>query len=227
MEPDICVAIRLIPAPMTVSSFTFNAFSENTYVLHDETGECVIIDPGCYDKKEQETLRSFISQKGLKVVLLLNTHCHIDHVFGNQFIIDTYQVPFLIHPEDLPTLQSVPVYAPAYGFPHYQAADPSGFLKPGEDIRFGHSELQVLFTPGHAPGHVVFYHPESKACLGGDVLFQRSIGRTDLPGGDFDTLIHSIRTQLFTLPDDVRVYPGHGPSTTIGEEKQFNPFLRA
>lgn len=212
---------------MTVTSFTFNAFSENTYLLHDETGECVVIDPGCYDKKEQQTLRSFITEQGLKVVLLLNTHCHIDHVFGNQFIIDTYQVPFLIHPDDLPTLQSVPVYAPAYGFPHYQPAEPSGFLKPGENIRFGNTELQVLFTPGHAPGHVVFYHPESQVCLGGDVLFQRSIGRTDLPGGDFDTLIGSIRTQLFTLPDSVRVYPGHGPSTTIGEEKKFNPFLRA
>jgi hydroxyacylglutathione hydrolase len=212
---------------MTVTGFTFNPFSENTYVLHDETGECVIIDPGCYEKKEQDLLRDFISARKLKVVLLLNTHCHIDHVFGNQFVIDTYQVPFLIHPQDLATLQSVPVYAPAYGFPHYQAAEPTGFLTPGENITFGHSALQVLFTPGHAPGHVVFYHEASKVCLGGDVLFHRSIGRSDLPGGDFDTLIRSIRTQLFTLPDAVRVYPGHGPSTTIGEEKQSNPFLNA
>jgi hydroxyacylglutathione hydrolase len=211
---------------MTVTGFTFNPFSENTYVLHDETGECVIIDPGCYEKEEQDTLRAFITENKLKVVLLLNTHCHIDHVFGNHFVADTYQVPFLIHPDDLPVLKAVPVYAPSYGFPHYQAAEPSGFLKPGENIRFGKTELQVLFTPGHAPGHVVFYHADSKVCLGGDVLFQRSIGRTDLPGGDFDTLIRSIRTQLFTLPDSVRVYPGHGPSTTIGEEKQFNPFLR-
>jgi hydroxyacylglutathione hydrolase len=212
---------------MTVTGFTFNPFSENTYVLHDETGECVIIDPGCYEKQEQETLRDFISTNKLKVVLLLNTHCHIDHVFGNKFVADTYQVPFLIHAQDLATLQAVPVYAPAYGFPHYQAAEPSGFLQPGENITFGNSELQVLFTPGHAPGHVVFYHQASQVCLGGDVLFQRSIGRTDLPGGDFDTLIRSIRTQLFTLPDAVRVYPGHGPSTTIGEEKRANPFVQA
>jgi glyoxylase-like metal-dependent hydrolase (beta-lactamase superfamily II) len=212
---------------MTVTGFTFNPFSENTYLLHDDTGECVIIDPGCYDKKEQETLQAFIRDHNLKVVLLLNTHCHIDHVFGNQFVTDTYQVPFLIHADDLATLQAVPVYAPAYGFPHYQAAAPSGFLTPGENIKFGHTELQVLFCPGHAPGHVVFYDEKSKVVLGGDVLFQRSIGRTDLPGGDFDTLIRSIRTQLFTLPDDVTVYPGHGPSTTIGEEKRSNPFLNA
>jgi glyoxylase-like metal-dependent hydrolase (beta-lactamase superfamily II) len=228
LEADICIAICLtLSYNMTVTGFTFNPFSENTYVLHDETGECVIIDPGCCEKKEQNILRDFITAQKLKVVLLLNTHCHIDHVFGNKFIMDTYQVPFLIHEEDLPTLQSVPVYAPSYGFPNYEAAAPTGYLQPGENISFGHSELQVLFTPGHAPGHVVFYHEPSQVCLGGDVLFQRSIGRTDLPGGDFDTLIRSIRTQLFTLPDAVRVYPGHGPATTIGEEKQSNPFLRA
>lgn len=212
---------------MTVTGFTFNAFSENTYVLQDETGECVIVDPGCYDKREQEQLKDFISARNLKVVLLLNTHCHIDHVLGNQFVVDTYQVPFLIHAADQATLQSVPVYAPAYGFPLYQPATPTGLLEPGQDIRFGQTALQVLFTPGHAPGHVVFYHAKSKTLLGGDVLFQRSIGRTDLPGGDFDTLIRSIQTQLFTLPDEVTVYPGHGPSTTIGEEKKSNPFLQA
>jgi glyoxylase-like metal-dependent hydrolase (beta-lactamase superfamily II) len=211
---------------MTVTSFTFNAFSENTYLLHDETRECVVIDPGCYDKEEQTILTDFIATHNLKVVKLLNTHCHIDHVFGNQFVADTYQVPFLIHQADLPTLQAVPVYAPSYGFPQYQAAQPTGFLKEGESVLFGNTTLQILFTPGHAPGHVVFYNEADKTCIGGDVLFQRSIGRTDLPGGDFNTLIQSIRTQLFTLPDDVRVYSGHGPSTTIGEEKKFNPFLR-
>jgi len=212
---------------MTVTGFTFNAFSENTYVLHDETGACVIIDPGCYDKKEQTTLRDFISKNNLKVTALLNTHCHIDHVFGNKFVLGTYQVPFLIHEADLPTLQAVPVYAPAYGFPLYEPATPTAYLKAGENVSFGNTQLKVLFTPGHAPGHVVFYNEEAKICLGGDVLFQRSIGRTDLPGGDFNTLIQSIRTQLLTLPDEVKVYPGHGPGTTIGEEKFSNPFLRA
>ncbi len=211
---------------MNVSSFTFNPFSENTYLLHDETGECVVIDPGCYERQEQAELAGFISEKKLKVVQLLNTHCHIDHVFGNKFIQDKYQVPFLMHEADLPTLQAVPVYAPAYGFPLYNPATPTGFLTPGEKVKFGNTELKILFTPGHAPGHVVFYNEAEKICMGGDVLFQRSIGRTDLPGGDFDTLIQSIHSQLFTLPEAVTVYPGHGPSTTIGDEKKFNPFLR-
>jgi len=211
---------------MLVTGFTFNAFSENTYVLHDETNECVVIDPGCYDKKEQNILAAFITDKKLKVTALLNTHCHIDHVFGNKFVVDTYQVPFLIHAADLPTLQAVPVYAPSYGFPLYEPAQPTAYLKEGEKVTFGNTRLKILFTPGHAPGHVVFYNEEAKVCIGGDVLFKQSIGRTDLPGGDFDTLIQSIRTQLFTLPNEVKVYPGHGPGTSIGEEKISNPFLR-
>ncbi|RSK47269.1 MBL fold metallo-hydrolase [Hymenobacter rigui] len=210
---------------MTVSGFTFNAFSENTYLLHDATGQCVIIDPGCYEPAEQQVLRSFIEAQGLQVVLLLNTHCHIDHVFGNQFVLDTYQVPFLIHEADLSTLRSVPAYAPSYGFPKYNPAEPTGFLTPGEPIRFGETELEVRFAPGHAPGHVIFYHAPTSTVIGGDVLFQGSIGRTDLPGGDYATLIDSIKTQLLTLPDDTVVYPGHGPATTVSQERRSNPFL--
>ncbi|QDA59629.1 MBL fold metallo-hydrolase [Hymenobacter jejuensis] len=211
---------------MTVSGFTFNAFSENTYLLHDTTRQCVVVDPGCYDKDEQQALKQFIETEGLQVVLLLNTHCHIDHVFGNKFILDTYKVPFLIHEADLSTLRAVPAYAPSYGFPNYQPAEPTGFLTPGEPVRFGETELEVRFTPGHAPGHVILYHIDSKTVIGGDVLFQNSIGRTDLPGGNHATLLESIRTQLLTLPDEVTVYPGHGPATTIGAERRSNPFLR-
>jgi glyoxylase-like metal-dependent hydrolase (beta-lactamase superfamily II) len=211
---------------MTVSGFTFNAFSENTYLLHDATGQCVIVDPGCYSRAEQEALRSFIEAQRLEVVLLLNTHCHIDHVLGNQFILDTYKVPFLIHEEDAATLRSVPAYAPSYGFPAYSPAEPTGYLTPTEPVRFGDTELEVRFAPGHAPGHVVFYHAPTATVIGGDVLFKGSIGRTDLPGGDFDTLISSIKTQLLALPDEVTVYPGHGPATTIGAERRTNPFLR-
>lgn len=211
---------------MTVSGFTFNAFSENTYLLHDATKQCVVVDPGCYDKAEQEALTAFIAAQELQVVLLLNTHCHIDHVFGNQFIIDTYQVPFLIHEADLSVLRAVPTYAPSYGFPHYNPAEPTGFLTPGQPVNFGDTALEVRFTPGHAPGHVVFYHEPTQAVIGGDVLFQGSIGRTDLPGGDYATLIESINTQLLSLPDSVTVYPGHGPATTIGAERRSNPFLR-
>lgn len=211
---------------MTVSGFTFNAFSENTYLLHDASGQCVVVDPGCYERAEQEALRQFIEAQGLVVVLLLNTHCHIDHVFGNQFILDTYKVPFLIHEADLATLRSVPAYAPSYGFARYNPAEPTGFLTPGEPVRFGNTELEVRFTPGHAPGHVVFYHAPTSTVIGGDVLFQGSIGRTDLPGGDYATLIQSIKEQLLTLPDDTIVYPGHGPATTVGQERTSNPFLR-
>ncbi|MGY2134248.1 MBL fold metallo-hydrolase [Hymenobacter sp. HD11105] len=211
---------------MTVSGFTFNAFSENTYLLHDATKQCVVIDPGCYDKAEQQALKAFIQEQGLEVVLLLNTHCHIDHVFGNQFIIDTYKVPFLIHEADLSVLRAVPTYAPSYGFPLYNPAEPTGFLTPGEPITFGDTTLEVRFAPGHAPGHVVFYHEPTETVIGGDVLFQGSIGRTDLPGGNYDTLIESIKNQLLTLPDSVTLYPGHGPATTIGAERRSNPFLR-
>ncbi|WP_242928009.1 MBL fold metallo-hydrolase [Pontibacter vulgaris] len=211
---------------MKVTCLTFNQFQENTYLLYDDTKECVVIDPGCYEKHEQQQLKNYIEQNNLKVVRLLNTHCHIDHVLGNKFVADTYNVPLEIHKDDLQTLRSVPAYAPVYGFPMYQEILPEAYLKEGDTIKFGNTELQVIFAPGHAPGHVVFYNELKKICIGGDVLFQQSIGRTDLPGGDFDTLIQSIKTKLFTLPDEVTVYPGHGPETTIGYEKKYNPFLR-
>lgn len=214
---------------MTVSGFTFNAFSENTYLLHDATGACAIVDPGCYDYREKQALQQFITDKKLRVELLLNTHCHIDHVFGNKFVLDTWPgTPYLIHEADLPTLRMVPASAARFGLSlSFEASpEPTGFLTPGQPLRFGETELEVRFAPGHAPGHVVFYHAPTQVLLGGDVLFRGSIGRTDLPGGDFDTLIRSIREQLFTLPDDVTVYSGHGPATTIGLEKATNPFLR-
>ncbi|MFD2784790.1 MBL fold metallo-hydrolase [Hymenobacter rubripertinctus] len=211
---------------MTVSGFTFNPFSENTYLLHDATGACVVVDPGCYERAEQDALKQFIEARGLRVELLVNTHCHIDHVLGNRFILDTYQVPFLVHEADLPTLRAVPTYAPSYGFPLYHPAEPTGLLTAGEPLRFGETALEVRFAPGHAPGHVVFYHAPTSTLIGGDVLFQGSIGRTDLPGGDYETLITSIRGQLLTLPDETVVYSGHGPATTIGQERRANPFLQ-
>lgn len=211
---------------MKVTCLTFNPFQENTYLLHDDTKECVVVDPGCYERQEQEQLKKYIADNDLKVVRLLNTHCHIDHVLGNKFVADTYNVGLEIHPDDEQTLRSVPVYSSNYGFPQYAEQLPASYLKEGENIKFGNTELEVIFAPGHAPGHVVFYNKADKTVIGGDVLFQGSIGRTDLPGGDFDTLIQSIKTKLFTLPDEVTVYPGHGPETTIGYEKKYNPFLR-
>lgn len=210
-----------------IRTFTFNPFSENTYVLHDsETAEAVIIDPGCSAREEQQELQDYISSKGLKVVKLLNTHCHIDHVLGNTWVKEKYNTEIYIHKEDEQVLRAVETYAPVYGFPQYQPSLPDHFLKEGDMVKFGNSALEVLFVPGHAPGHIAFYNKNQDFCINGDCLFQSSIGRTDLPGGDFDTLIRSIRNKLFTLPDQTVIYCGHGPETTIGHEKKFNPFCR-
>jgi hydroxyacylglutathione hydrolase len=209
---------------LQLQSFAFNPLQENTYVLFDETKECVIIDPGCYEREEQYDLADFIETHELKVVKLLNTHGHVDHVLGNAFVKETYKTKLYIHEQDAATLKAVKVYAPHYGFFQYQEAEPDIYLKEGEAVTFGNQSLDVLFVPGHAPGHIAFYHAASKTLIGGDVLFYNSIGRTDLPGGNYDTLIDSIHQKFFTLPDDVTVYPGHGPETTIGHEKKTNPF---
>jgi hydroxyacylglutathione hydrolase len=209
---------------VSIRTFTFNPFEENTYILYDETTAAVVIDPGCYEREEKEELSDFISDQKLIVKLLLNTHCHIDHVLGNDFIKSKYKVPFLVHPIEVPLLKAVKSYASNYGFHAYHEALPDGNIQEGEDILFGASSLQVLFLPGHSPGHVGFYLSEEKMLVGGDVLFHHSIGRTDLPGGNTNTLMDSIQQKLFTLPDDVTVYPGHGSTTTIGEEKIHNPF---
>lgn len=207
-----------------VKSFVFNPFMENTYVLYDDTKACVIIDPGCYEPYEQQELKQYITENNLEVVKLLNTHCHIDHVFGNQFVKDEFKVDLYIHPLDEATLKAVKAYAPAYGISNYNEATADHFLEDGDKVKFGNSTLDVLFVPGHAPGHIAFYSKEDKLCIGGDVLFHGSIGRTDLPGGDFDTLIRSIHEKMFPLGDDVTVYCGHGPETSIGYEKKSNPF---
>lgn len=205
--------------------FTFNPFQENTYILFDETKEAVIFDPGCYEKQENDELVAFINLEGLKVTHLINTHCHIDHVLGNSFVKNKFKVPLLIHQKEIPVLESVKVYAPNYGFPGYQETEPDRYIDEKEKFKFGNTELDILFVPGHAPGHLVFYHKDSKICIAGDTLFQGSIGRTDLPGGDHQTLLRAIKSELFSLPDDTVVYPGHGPETTIGIEKQHNPFV--
>jgi glyoxylase-like metal-dependent hydrolase (beta-lactamase superfamily II) len=209
---------------LSVHSFEFNPLQENTYILYDESGEAIIIDPGCYEREEKAALDKFIASKKLSVKYLLNTHCHFDHVLGNNYVKEKYKVPFLIHEIELPVLKAVKSYISNYGFANYQEVLPDGYLEESDNIKFGNSELAVLFLPGHAPGHIGFYNEEQKILIGGDVLFQRSIGRTDLPGGNFETLINSIHQKLFILPNDVIVYPGHGNPTTIGEEKISNPF---
>lgn len=209
-----------------VQKLVFNPFQENTYILFDDTKDCVIIDPGCYTHEEQNRLKAFIEGNGLNPVKLLNTHCHIDHVLGNYFVAKTYDLELEMHKEDLETLNSVPTYCHAYGFDAYQLSpEPSVFLDEGDKIIFGNSSLEVIFCPGHAPGHVVFYNAEQKIVINGDVLFQGSYGRVDLPGGDFETLKKSITNKMFNLPDETIVYTGHGNETTIGQEKKSNPIL--
>lgn len=209
-----------------IKTFTFNPFQENTYVLYNHAKHCVIIDPGCFELHEQQELSDFIEQEALKPMALLNTHAHIDHVLGNAFVSRMYQPDYYLHAEDLVTLQRVGTYAHVYGLGGYeQSPEPTFWLKGGEKLSFGDIQLEVLFTPGHAPGHVVFYNQENQFVINGDVLFNGSFGRVDLPGGDLNTLKKSITEILFSLPDETVVYCGHGPSTTIGKEKQTNPIL--
>jgi len=208
-----------------IKSFTFNpSFYENTYVIYDDSSEGIIIDPGCFFKDECEELTAVIHSQKIKVVKLINTHCHIDHVLGNSFVKKKFDVPLFIHKLDFQVLISVKTYSELYGFKGYEEAQVDGYLDESETVTFGDSQLKVFFVPGHSPGHVALYDENQKFTLSGDVLFDGSIGRTDLPGGNFDVLIDSIHSRLFTLDDETTVYPGHGPTTTIGKEKATNPF---
>jgi hydroxyacylglutathione hydrolase len=209
---------------LRIKKFTFNPFGENTYVLFDDSKECVVIDPGCYEKAEQQELTAFIDSNQLVVKMLLNTHCHIDHVLGNAFVKRKFNVGLFINPIEEPLLRAVKSYASNYGFFQYEDSVADGFLTEKDVVVFGEQKLQILFVPGHSPGHIAFYDEASKILVGGDVLFENSIGRTDLPGGNFNTLINSIHEKFFTLPDDVTVYCGHGEETSIGFEKRTNPF---
>ena len=209
---------------LSLQSFTFNPFQENTYVLFDETNEAVIIDPGCSNRTEEREFSDWISSKKLIPRLILLTHSHIDHILGAYYVKDKYRVPLCIHKKDEETLRAGKIVASMYGIDNYTEVEADQYVSESEPVMFGNQKLKVLFLPGHAPGHVGYYHEEQKMLIGGDVLFRSSIGRTDLPGGNFETLIESIHQKLFTLPDDVVVYPGHGPETTTGEEKVSNPF---
>lgn len=193
-------------------------------MLYHENGDSIIIDPGCYEKYEEEELAGFIESNGLKVRQLINTHCHIDHVLGNAFVKNRYGVKLYIHPIDEATLRAVKTYAPLYGFHRFQESEPDAFLNEGDQITLGDSVFDIVFVPGHCPGHIALINHQQHFVIGGDVLFDGSVGRTDLPGGDMDTLIESIHSKLFTLPDNYIVHCGHGPSTTIGKEKKTNPF---
>lgn len=212
---------------MNIKSFTFNPFQENTYIVYDKTKECLIIDPGCYTDAERKELKTFIEEKELTPVKLINTHCHIDHVLGNKFASEQWNIQLYMHKEDLPVLEKVGDISKMYGIEDYEGSPcPKHFLDQGNTLTFGKSSFEILFTPGHAPGHICLYSKENNLLIAGDVIFQGSIGRTDLPGGDHSTLINSIITQLFPLPNETQVFCGHGPSTNLGYEKEHNPFLQ-
>lgn len=209
-----------------IKSFEFSPIQENTYLLYNEFNDCIIIDPGCYFDDEKDELATFITEMDLKPVMLLNTHCHLDHVFGNKFIAEKYALELHIHPKEKPVLDYAPVSGLGYNMPFDNYTGEIKYLQENDVLKLGKDNLKVLFTPGHSPGSVSFYDAQDKFVISGDALFNGSIGRTDLPGGNYDQLIGSIKEKLLTLPVDTIVYSGHGPFTTIGAETAHNPFLK-
>ena len=209
-----------------VQPFTFNPVQENTYLVYNDEKDCCIIDPGCYFASEEKQLTDFISENGLNPKYLLNTHCHLDHIFGNRFIQKQFNLKLHLHKLEKEVLDYGPVSGQMWQLPFDNYDGELVYIDEGDQIHLGNEVLDIFFTPGHSPGHICFYSKAHKFLIGGDVLFQGSIGRTDLPGGSFETLENSIKTKLYTLPEDVIVYPGHGDSTTIGDEKKSNPFIK-
>lgn len=209
-----------------LETFVFNPFQENTYILYDQTGECIIVDAGCHEEEEENRLLDYIEKHEFTPVKIVNTHCHIDHILGVAFLSKKFDLPFYIHKDENPLLSASMNQADLFGLSLELPPEPEEFLRDSDLISFGESFLEVIHIPGHSPGGILLHSPEQKFILSGDVLFRRSIGRTDLPGGDYDSLVNGIREKLFGLDPDTRVYPGHGPHTSIGEEKESNPFLR-
>jgi glyoxylase-like metal-dependent hydrolase (beta-lactamase superfamily II) len=193
--------------------------------VNDETGNCLIIDPGCQTKKEETILLDFIADKKFQPVGMINTHFHIDHIVGNTFVCNTFNLKPQCHKNSKMFWETATEFGSVFGIKVENLITPANFIEEGDILRYGNSSLEVLYTPGHADGSVCLVNHAERYVIAGDVLFRESIGRTDLPTGNFDTLYQSISTKLFSLPDDYLVYPGHGPETTIGYEKQNNPFL--
>lgn len=210
---------------ITIKIFVFNPWQVNTYVLHDETNECIIIDPGCYKEQEKTELLDYIDTNALKVFRIMNTHTHTDHILGNAFVCEQFGLGWEAHSDGKMLWEMSREFSTALGIKLESIGQPAASIDDGAIIKFGNSKLEVLYTPGHAAGSVCFVSHEQKFVISGDVLFRDSIGRTDLPTGDYNLLAESIQTKLFTLNGDYVVYPGHGPETTIRHEKDYNPFL--
>ena len=208
-----------------IKAFTFNPVQENTYLLYNERNECIIIDPGCYYDSEKEALKSFINLNKLQPKILLNTHCHLDHVFGNKFIAEEYNLTLKTHSLEKPVLEMAPASGLMFNLPFDNYQGEIVFLNEGDTVSLNGDGLKVIHVPGHSPGSICFYCEKQHFIIGGDVLFLNSIGRTDLPYGSHEDLIKNIKQKLFILPGDVKVYPGHGPETTIENEMRNNPYL--
>lgn len=208
-----------------IHSFTFSPIQENTYILYNERKNAIIIDPGCYFTAEEETLKNFIDDNSLQPVKLINTHCHLDHVFGNKWVNKTYGLVPIIHKNEEAMLQLAPTAAERWGLPFDNYTGAVEYISEHDVVLLNDDALQVIYSPGHSPGHICLYCPQQGFIIGGDVLFYESIGRTDLPMCNHNDLINNIRQKLFTLPNETIVYPGHGDITTIEHEKQFNPFI--
>lgn len=209
-----------------VKVFVFNPVQQNTYILYNNAGKAIIVDPGCYFTTEQEKLKQFLTDNSLTPVQLLNTHCHLDHVFGNKWVHETFGLELYLHPNEELVLQYAPISGEKWGLPFVNYTGALHFLHDGDVITLDEDELKVLLTPGHSPGSICFYNEHQNFVIGGDVLFYESIGRTDLPGGNHATLLSSIQEKLMVLPNETVVYNGHGQSTTIEHEKLHNPFLQ-
>ena len=212
---------------LTVQPLLFNPVQENTYLVYNGKGEAAIIDPGCYFPEEKEQLRSRIASLGLKPLILLNTHCHLDHVFGNRFVHETWGLELHFHEAEQQVFDYATTAGDMWNLPFQNYEGPVHYIQENEKICIGEEELKVLFTPGHSPGSVSYYCEKGGWVISGDVLFRGSVGRTDLPGADFPTLENSIRTRLYVLPDATQVHSGHGMPTTIGHEKKHNPFVQS
>ena len=210
---------------LQIKVLTFNAVQENTYLLFNEFKECIIIDPGCYSDEEKEVFKVFIEKNELQPKMLINTHCHLDHVFGNKYVAETYQLALQIHKDEEEMLQMAPASGLMFNLPFDNYGGELIFLKEGDTVSLRNDILKVIEAPGHSPGSICFYCEKQHFIIGGDVLFQNSIGRTDLPYGNHGDLVRNIKEKLFKLPENVKVYPGHGPETTIGSEIKENPYL--
>jgi len=210
---------------LKIKSFTFNPYQENTYLIFDDSKEAVVIDPGNYEAYENESISKFIDENKLQLKKIILTHCHLDHCLGNKYLNEKYGAELLIPFDERDLYKNVENIATLFGFANYSHLDENKYLKEKDKIEFGNIKLDVLFLPGHSPGHLAFNYKKENICFSGDVLFYNSIGRTDLPGGDYDTLINSIKNKLFLLNPDTIIYSGHGPKTILKNEMKNNPFL--